>query len=610
MTRKTTKLFIFVLVFSLFFALHASLCSAKDYRYTKWDVDVTVNTDSTLSVVETLTQKFDGDYTGSFRNLMYGDNVLSYSGVSVAENGQPYQSGVVVKGVDNAPGLFSITDLKYSGNYLEVLYSFRAANQTKSFTISYRADGGFYYYDKTDRVEWKAVSEERAAPIDSVVVTLHLPKDVSFKPDYIGLQSPAKNQSKKQIDKRTVRFSGTDLGPNTQFLVGVEFRKDLVKINPALLRQQKSVEARQARERWGLIISLGLSILLVVITFLVMLLVWYRWGRDADLPPVAEYLTEPPDKTPPAVVSELVFETTDVKDINATLVDLAQRGYLKFWKKPDDTLFQWLGDQGDLRAYETQLIADLFKGQQTAELSSFKNSFFRNLPNLSKLIGQESVAMGFYKTAPAAIKKRFAWAGGLIIILGGALTCCSTGILSDQFIGSVEAVKNIILFAPPIALAAAGLIVIIFGMLMPRKTKAGAEAHARWWAFRQYLANIQKYGVTGNAQEIFEKYMAYAVAFKLEQVFTEAFTAMPTVIPPIWFAPYWYPGYPGGTVTGGGEVPATFDLNQMSESFTSTLNDVASTLTSQPSSSSGGGGFGGGGGFSGGGGGGGGSGSW
>jgi hypothetical protein len=167
------------------------------------------------------------------------------------------------------------------------------------------------------------------------------------------------------------------------------------------LKLEKDAAARQVKERWALIISLGFSVMLVIIVFLVMLLVWFRWGRDAKIPFTASYLTEPPDMTPPAVVSEVVFETTDIQDINATLIDLARRGYLKFWSMPDDTTFEWLGDKGDMRLYEKQLVGDLFVGQQTAILSTFKNKFYSKTGRIYKLMGQEAVAMGYYKTAPA-----------------------------------------------------------------------------------------------------------------------------------------------------------------------------------------------------------------
>ena len=625
---KRTSLLLILLSALCYMLFASSPALAKSFRYKEWDVDVIVNTDSTLEVTETHHEVITGEYTGRYRNLYYGDNILDFSDISVSENGVPYKPGTVVKGVVNEPGLFQYTDYKYTGDYLEILWSFRAADEEKTFTLKYDVNGGFYYYDDADKLEWKAVSEVREEPIDSVIVTVHLPEDLNLKKDDIGLNADGDSLTMKQIDDRTVRFAGKNLGANTKFWVGVRFPKGYLTVNPNLLAKQKANEALQTRVRYGMIVSLGLSILLVIAVFLVMLLIWYRFGRERNVPPVAEYLTEPPDDAPPAIVSEVIFEKTETKDINATLVDLARRGYLKFWNKPDDTLFQWLGDKGDLRPYEKQLIADLFSGQQTAELSTFKNVFYKKIPTLQKMMAEESVKLGFYEMTPAAVRRRYYIAGILSMVLAGLIGCCSIGSLSDYFQGANETLVNIIMFAPPSAIGLSGLIILIFGYLMPRKTAKGAEERAKWWAFHNYLANIQKYGMTGKAQEIFERYIPYAVAFGLESVFTASFNAK-EVIPPIWFMPYWYPGYPdhdwaqrtwesehpgqamptGDAALGG---LGGFDLNSMSDSFTSTLNDVASTLTSAPSSSSsGGGGFsGGGGGFSGGGGGGGGSGGW
>ncbi len=625
--HKTTKQLCSIFLLSalcFLFITPVGYAADKSFRYKEWNVDVVVNENSTVDVTENYDEQITGEYTGRYRDLMYGDNILGFSGFDVSENGVPYKQGAVIKGIVNDPGLFMYTDYKYSGGYVEVLWSFRAKDETKKFTLKYKADGGFYYYDTADKLEWKAISEVREQPIDSVKVTVHLPKDIDLKTDDIGLNANGDSQTMKQTDKRTVVFTGKNLGSNTRFWTGIRFPKGYLTVNPILLAQQQKNEALQARVRWGMIVSIAFSVMFVVVAFLTMLLIWYKYGREQEIPPVAEYLTEPPDDAPPAVVSEVLFEETATKDINATLVDLGRRGYLKFWDKPGDTLFQWLGDQGDLRPYEQQLIADVFAGRQTAELSSFKNVFYKKIPKIQEMMGEEAVKMGFYGMTPAKVRSRYYWAGGLMMVLGGLLACCTIGGISDFFTGASETMKNIIIFSPPAAVVAAAVIIMIFGYLMPRKTAKGAEERARWWAFRNYLANIQKYGTAGKAQEIFERYIPYAVAFQLESVFTASFDAK-EVIPPIWFMPYWYPGYPdhdwaqntwnnehpGEPMPTGGAGLGGFDLNTMSDSFTSTLNDVASTLTSQPSSSSGGGGFsGGGGGFSGGGGGGGGSGGW
>lgn len=622
--KRCSLALIFFIAFSLLFAAPV-LAADKSFVYKEWNVDVVVNKDSTLKVTETYDEEITGEWNGRYRDLMYGDNVLGFYDISVEENGVPYKYGAVVKGsTGNIVGTFFYSDYKYNGGYLEVLWAIHAVDEERTFVLKYKVDGGFYYYDTADKLEWKAVSEVREQTIDSVKVTVHLPKDVELKKEDIGLNADGDSLTMKQTGKRTVVFTGKNLGSNTRFWAGVRFPKGYLTVNPLLLAQQRKNEELAARVRWGMIAAIAFSVMFVVLVFLGMLLIWYKFGRDEEVPLVAEYLTEPPDDAPPAVVSEVLFEDTGMKDINATLVDLGRRGYLKFWDKPGDTLFQWLGDQGDLRPFEQQLVADVFSGQQTAELSSFKNVFYSKIPKIRKMMSEEAVKMGFYAMTPAKVRSRYYWAGGLMMVLGGLLACCTIGGLSDFFTGASEALTNIIVFSPPAAVVASAVIVMIGGYLMPRKTAKGAEERAKWWAFRNYLANIQKYGTGGKAQEIFEKYIPYAVAFELEAVFTASFDAK-EVIPPIWFAPYWMAGYPdhdwarntwnnehpGEPMPTGGAGLGGFDLNTMSDSFTNTLNDVASTLTSAPSSSSGGGGFsGGGGGFSGGGGGGGGSGGW
>ncbi|MFH1737161.1 MAG: DUF2207 domain-containing protein, partial [Actinomycetota bacterium] len=288
--RSVTLVLLSALCYMLF---ASSPVLAKSFRYKEWDVDVVVNTDSTLDVTEIHHEVISGEYTGRYRNLYYGDNILDFSDISVSEKGVPYKQGTVIKGVVNEPGLWQYTDYKYTGGYLEVLWSFRAADEEKTFTLKYNVNGGFYYYDEADKLEWKAVSEVREEPIDSVIVTVHLPKDLDLKTEDIGLNADGDFLTMKQIDERTVRFTGKNIGANTKFWVGVRFPKGYLTVNQDLLAKQKANEALQTRVRYGMIASLGLSILLVIVVFLVMLLIWYRFGREREIPPVAEYLTEP-----------------------------------------------------------------------------------------------------------------------------------------------------------------------------------------------------------------------------------------------------------------------------------------------------------------------------
>ena len=66
---------------------------------------------------------------------------------------------------------------------------------------------------------------------------------------------------------------------------------------------------------------------------------------------------------------------------------------------------------------------------------------------------------------------------------------------------------------------------------MPRKTPAGAEAAAKWRAFRNYLDSIERYEKLDEAQGIFDRYLPYAIAFGLESSWVDKFSRVPTASP-------------------------------------------------------------------------------
>ena len=95
-------------------------------------------------------------------------------------------------------------------------------------------------------------------------------------------------------------------------------------------------------------------------------------------------------------------------------------------------------------------------------------------------------------------------------------------------------------------------------------------------------------------ENIFEKYLPYAIAFGLTQKWIQAFRGIYGVEAANAYVPAWYVGSSG-----------SFDFNSFGSNMNSISSQMGSVLTSSPSGSSGSGG-----GFSGGGGGGGGGGSW
>jgi hypothetical protein len=78
------------------------------------------------------------------------------------------------------------------------------------------------------------------------------------------------------------------------------------------------------------------------------------------------------------------------------------------------------------------------------------------------------------------------------------------------------------------------LIIHRIGKSMPRKTAAGAEAAAKWRAFRRYLDDIEGYEKVSESKQIFDKYLPYTVAFGIETSWVAKFASVDTSTPG-WF---------------------------------------------------------------------------
>lgn len=86
---------------------------------------------------------------------------------------------------------------------------------------------------------------------------------------------------------------------------------------------------------------------------------------------------------------------------------------------------------------------------------------------------------------------------------------------------------------------------------MPRKTREGAEAAAKWRAFRRYLESIETYERVAEAKDIFDRYLSYAVAFGLEQSWVTKFASVDADLPK------WYGPISGGSSGRGGSFDAS-----------------------------------------------------
>lgn len=276
-----------------------------------------------------------------------------------------------------------------------------------------------------------------------------------------------------------------------------------------------------------------LMLLVLVGGSVAILLVWWMRGRDPQTGPVASYLSEPPDDLSPGVVGTLIDEHADYHDILAALLGLGRNGAVRISQVSEAT--RGRGSDYDITMVDPALITGdldrtvvetVFGGIPGAgtsvRLSTIHDRFAGAERAIRAALYHELVEHGFFLKSPEETRRRWMWvarAGLAISIIGGGFL----GISLDPFAFLAMGAGIVV-----------SLVLMRVSRSMPRKTIAGAEAAAKWNAFRVYLRDIQKYEKVEEAQELFERYLPYAVAFGLERNWVKIFAATGAASPS-WF---------------------------------------------------------------------------
>lgn len=530
------------------------------------------------------------------------------------------------------------------------------SNELFKFTVKYKVFGAPNYYDDYDLLYWNAIFGDREATVENVNVTLNYPGPVGISSesltipghgnDYqittsnngstvnISMQNLLPYESftvlqkmpKGMIDKYAIL--NLDLDPNNQevFINGdtilddatdrlaglppgentLEFSADgripkefVLNLEPGEVRDvEVNLEmTREEKLKVAAIIILnviGISFLPLIIFMIYRL--WRRKGRDYSKAKVIVPEYSPPENVHPYLLGSLKDEHVDIKDITATIIDLAYRGYIKIKeygakqvlglkiKKADFELIK-LKEFSDLTKPERELMDAVFGTKDRTTTAEMKNKFYKKIPGIRDKIYEELVERGFFVNRPDQTRTKYIGFGFLIIAIAGMMVFAS--FIIPFFIGGA------------ITSGVAGLALIFLSKYMPAKTQLGSDVFSKILGFKMYMDTAEKYRVQNLTPETFEKFLSYAVVFGIESQWAEKFKDIYKT------APDWYEGNFD-----------TFSTIYLANSLSTFNTTTATAMTVSPSSSgsargggwSGGGGFSGG--FSGGGGGGGGGGAW
>lgn len=543
----------------------AGPASARELRIEKFTAEVIVEPDSSIHVTENIQVNFIGAWHGMFRTIP-----VEYQ----TPQGFNYSLFVNFEGATDAAGQPLKVESSRQGRYLKwKIYVDDAVDAVRTIQLHYKVRNGLKFFEDHDELYWNVTGDEWDVPVGNASARVLLPAGVTGvrTNEFTGSYGSRAQDATIAASGSTVEASMLrPLGFHEGLTVAVAWDKGFVKEPGAA-----DLISQFLASNWPLFLP--------ILAFLFMFWLWYTRGRDPRVGPVAVQYA-PPDDMSPAEAGALVDENAAMRDITATIVDLAVRGYIMIEEKDKsgmmglvhskDYVFhskkspaEWKG----LKSHELMLLAGIFSNGAASEvpLSTLQNQFYRNLPGIKNGIFDELMEKGFFQHRPDYVRGSFIGGG---VVLGAVLFFAGAAL--SQKIGM-----------SPLPFFVAGIlsggIVAGFGWFMPARTPGGAKALAGVLGFEDFLTHVETDHLNRISQtpETFEKFLPFAMALGVEKKWVGAFQNIYTQ-PPSW--------YQGG-YNSGGFYPIMF-VNSLNN-----MTSQASAVMSSAPRSSGGSGFGGGG---------------
>lgn len=541
--------------------------ASRRYWLESFDASIQVHEDGAIEVTERLTFRFDGGFNGIYRDIAvefetpWGlDYDLRLSPLSVTDgHGAALRNETHRRGGEFRFKVW-IPDARDASRTVVLRYSVRRA-----LRFPEAAEG----FDAHDQLYWNVTGDRWTVPILSASVRVVLPEAVAGEPWVRGLVGPyGGGDDRVRIERpahnEVLVRAGRKLEPGEGLTIVVGWTPGTVR-RPTLAERASELLA----DNWPLATP--------VAVFLLMLAVFWRRGRDPSLDRSIMVRYEPPEGMLPAEVGTLIDEKVDLRDIVATVIDLAVRGYLRIEESVREG---WLFDstattfvrlkQADssLRPYESKILEGLFERADEVTMEDLETRFYKRISEIKSELYDRLTEQRLFRARPDRV--RIFWFVVAALVLPIWITL---GLALGQ---------PAFLIAAPFTSLAVG----VFAAFMPARTAVGRARFLDVKGFEEFLGRTEaeRFKTLDLPATTFEEYLPYAMALGVADQWAKLFSGL------LHQPPSWYAG-PTGQFHSG---LFTRRMGAMGAA-------LGTAMTTAPRSSSGSSGFSAGGGFSGGG---------
>ena len=494
----------------LVLALLAALASRaegqpRSFAIERFAVTLEVEASAALRVREAITFEFRGAHQGVFRTipLRYERRGLEFA----------LRVDDIHASDENVKPL--ATEVTRSGGAIRIKVLVPGATDAaRTVVITYRVRRALIDVDDHEELYWNVTGTEWDVPIRQVEAVVAsppwIPLDRVTALAYTGPRGIAGTDYTEERADNFITFRTTrPLRPREGLTIAVGWL-------PGAIRGPGVVQ----RAWWFLGDNWPLGLPLLAMAGV--LFVWRLYGRDPGGAYVIKPEYRPPDDLMPATGGALVSERAQPRDVVATLVDLAVRGFIRIEAVDDGADYvvhraKPLFDDPGLRPLERELLTRFFGRDGTLparRLSEVRRDYDNVFPPMRDQIYRTMVTDGLFPSSPESVRSLWLFGGlaivgaGLFVLTGGAARFASSPVLLGA------------------GLILAGLVVAVLSPLMPRKTLHGAQVVVQVRGFREFLERTSQDELRRMPRDTMHKWLAWAIALGVSERWIHAFDGL------------------------------------------------------------------------------------
>ncbi|HEU5049323.1 MAG TPA: DUF2207 domain-containing protein, partial [Gemmatimonadales bacterium] len=349
----------------------------RSFEIPRFDATIAVLPDGSIDVTETIEGRFIGKWNGIYRKVP-----VEYR----TPQGFNWSIRISLVSATDDQGRPLRTESSRQGHYIQYkMWIPGAEDAVRTVVLRYHAQNALRFFENHDELYWNVTGDEWDVALGIVSATIMLPAGAT------GLRATAFNG----VQGATLREADVTIGDRMVSLRmprPLEFREGVT----AVVGWDKGVVAEPTRvDRAAGFLRSNWPLALPFAVLFAMLTLWWRRGRDPRLRPVAVRY-EPPAEMTPAEAGTLTDEQVDMRDITATLVDLAVRGFIRIEETEEKALFGLLTSEDflfhrlrpesawrELAVHERRVLEGIFKaGEESVKLSDLKDEFYSELEGI------------------------------------------------------------------------------------------------------------------------------------------------------------------------------------------------------------------------------------